>query len=157
MTIVTMRRDDNARRAAVWEDLVLAAHLLEAALERQSQRDGAISHSHFKLLILLSGADNHTLGLKALADTLRFSPSRVSHTIAVLERQGLVTRDRAPAGRRAYEATLTPQGRLLVARVLRAQRKEIRDVLFDNLAESETAALGTISANLIAVLDRLHV
>ncbi|MGN9813394.1 MarR family winged helix-turn-helix transcriptional regulator [Micromonospora sp. BQ11] len=151
---MTVRRDDDLNRAAVWHDFVLAAHLLEAALERQSQRDGNISHGHFKLLVLLSAAENQTLGLKALADMLRFSPSRVSHTLNVLERQGLVTRSRVPTGRRAYEATLTPQGRLLVVRVLRAQRTEIRDALFDSLGPADTAALGKISARVIEALDQ---
>lgn len=151
---MTVRRDDDLDRAAVWHAFVLAAHLLEAALERQSQRDGNISHGHFKLLVLLSAAENQTLGLKALAGMLRFSPSRVSHTLNVLERQGLVTRGRVPKGRRAYEATLTSQGRLLVVRVLRAQRSEIRDVLFDSLGAEDTAALGKISTRVIDVLDQ---
>lgn len=94
------------------------------------------------------------MGLKALAGELRFSPSRVSHTLTVLERQGLVIRGRVPEGRRAYEATLTSQGRLLVVRVLRAQRAEIRDVLFDNLGASDTAALGRIGARVVEVLDQ---
>ncbi|WP_381798800.1 MarR family winged helix-turn-helix transcriptional regulator [Streptomyces niveus] len=154
---MTTRPDDDFDRAAVWHDLVLAAHLLEVALERQSQRDGNISHGHFKLLVLLSAAENQTMGLKALAGELRFSPSRVSHTLTVLECQGLVTRARVPAGRRAYEATLTSQGRLLVVRVLRAQRAEIRDVLFDNLGAPDTAALGRISARVVEVLDQTDV
>ncbi|MFD3482587.1 MarR family winged helix-turn-helix transcriptional regulator [Streptomyces sp. NPDC058665] len=151
---MTTRRDDDLDRATLWHDLVLAAHLLEVALERQSQRDGNISHGHFKLLVLLSAAENQTMGLKALAGELRFSPSRVSHTLTVLERQGLVTRGRVPEGRRAYEATLTSRGRLLVVGVLRAQRAEIRDVLFDNLGASDTAALGRISARVVEVLDQ---
>lgn len=85
MNTVTTRRDDDLDRATLWHDLVLAAHLLEVALERQSQRDGSVSHGHFKLLVLLSAAENQTMGLKALAGELRFSPSRVSHTLTVLE------------------------------------------------------------------------
>lgn len=151
---MTTRRDDDLDRATLWHDLVLAAHLLEVALERQSQRDGSVSHGHFKLLVLLSAAENQTMGLKALAGELRFSPSRVSHTLTVLERQGLVSRRRVPAGRRAYEATLTSRGRLLVVRVLRAQRAEIRDVLFGDLGASDTATLGRISARVVEVLDQ---
>ncbi|AGZ44031.1 MarR family winged helix-turn-helix transcriptional regulator [Actinoplanes friuliensis] len=151
---MTTHQDDNPDRAAVWHDLVLAGHLLEVALERQSQRDGNIAHGHFKLLVLLNEAENQTLGLKTIAGMLCYSLSRVSHTIAVLEREGLVTRGRVPTGRRAYEATLTPQGRKLVVRVLRTQRTEIRDVLFDSLSASDVAALGKISARLVEMLDQ---
>ncbi|NJQ00542.1 MarR family winged helix-turn-helix transcriptional regulator [Streptomyces zingiberis] len=145
--------DDGPGRAAVWHDLILATHLLETALERQTQRDGGISHGHFKLLVLLSAAEDRTLGLKSLADVLRFSQSRVSHALAALERQGLVTRRPVAGGRRASEATLTREGQLLVSRVLRSQRREIRDPLFDGLGETATAALGDAGARIVSFLD----
>jgi len=141
-------------RAVVWRGLVLAAHLLQVALERQSQRVGNIPYGHLKVLVLLSGAPRQTLGLKTLAETLRFSPSRVSHAITALESRGLITRGRVPEGRRAYEATLTSQGQLLVARVLRAQRTDIRDVLLDSLGASDAAALGKISSLVVEILER---
>ncbi len=145
--------DDGLDRITVWRDLVLAIHLLETALERQAQRDGGISHGHFKLLVLLSAAPDQTLGLKSLADTLRFSQSRISHALTALERLGLVTRRPTAGGRRASEATLTNQGRLLVGRVLRGQRREIRDPLFAALGSLGTLALGDISARVVEFLD----
>lgn len=145
--------DDSPGRVAVWEDLILAMHLLESALERQAHRDGGVSHGHFKLLVLLNAAENQTLGLKCLADSLRFSPSRISHALTALERQGLVTRRPTPGGRRSSEATLTDDGRRLVGRVLLAQRREIRDPLFDDLGDLATLALGDISARIIRSLD----
>ncbi|MFI8527265.1 MarR family winged helix-turn-helix transcriptional regulator [Promicromonospora sukumoe] len=128
-------------------------HLLETALERQTQRDGGVSHGHFKLLVLLRAAENQTLGLKYLADFLRFSQSRVSHALTALENQGLVTRRPTVGGRRASEASLTDDGRRLVEQVLRGQRREIRDPLFDQLGDVDTATLGDISSRLIRSLD----
>jgi DNA-binding MarR family transcriptional regulator len=151
-----VERDDGLDRVTVWRDLILATHLLETALERQTQRDGGIPHGHFKLLVLLSAADNQTLALKVLAQRLRFSQSRISHALTALESQGLVTRRPTAGGRRASEATLTNEGRLLVARVLRAQRREIRDPLLTGLGELGTVALGDISARIIKLLDDEH-
>ncbi|MFD6988527.1 MarR family winged helix-turn-helix transcriptional regulator [Streptomyces sp. NPDC059943] len=145
--------DNRLDRIAVWQDLILATHLLETALERQAQRDGGLTHGHFKLLVLLSAAANQTLALKSLADTLRFSQSRISHALTTLEAQGLVTRRPTTGGRRASEATLTPDGRLVVVRVLRAQRREIRDPIFDGLGALGTFALGDITGRLITLLD----
>ena len=139
----------------MWHDLVLATHLLETALERQSQRAGGLSHGHVKILVLLHAADDRTLGLKGLADSLRFSQSRVSHALTALERQGLVTRRSTVGGRRAFEASLTGDGRRLVARVLRTQRHEIRDPLFDGLGDVGTVALGDLSARIISLLEEL--
>ncbi|PRZ08322.1 DNA-binding MarR family transcriptional regulator [Isoptericola sp. CG 20/1183] len=145
--------DDDLGRASVWQDLVLATHLLETALDRQSQRDGGVSHGHFKILVLLHAAESHTLGLKSLAETLRFSPSRISHAVTALEHQGLVVRRPATGGRRAYDAVLTADGRRVVGRVLRSQRREIRDPLLEELGGLGTAALGDLSARIIGLLD----
>ncbi|WP_277211035.1 MarR family winged helix-turn-helix transcriptional regulator [Isoptericola croceus] len=145
--------DDSLGRASVWQDLVLATHLLETALDRQSQREGGVSHGHFKILVLLHAAESHTRGLKSLAETLRFSPSRISHAVTALERQGLVERRPATSGRRAHDAVLTSGGRRVVRRVLRSQRREIRDPLLDELGGLGTAALGDLSARLIRLLD----
>nr|WP_246256057.1 MarR family transcriptional regulator [Isoptericola halotolerans] len=144
---------DGVDEPGVWQDFILAVHLLEAALERQSQRDGGISHGQFKVLVLLSAAKDQTVGLKSLAESLRFSQSRISHALTTLERQGLVVRRPTTGGRRASEATLTNDGRRLVGRVLRAQRQEIRDALFAGLGTHGTAALGDISARIIEILD----
>jgi DNA-binding MarR family transcriptional regulator len=145
--------DDSLGRASVWQDLVLATHLLESALDRQSQREGGVSHGHFKILVLLHAAEGQALGLKSLADTLRFSPSRISHAVTALERQGLVVRRPATGGRRAHDAVLTADGRRVVRRVLRSQRLEIRDPLLDDLGGPGTAALGDLSARIITLLD----
>jgi hypothetical protein len=74
--------DDSPGRVAVWRDLILAVHLLEAALDRQARRDGGTPHGHFKLLVLLDAADRRTRALKSLTDSLRFpwrglSPGRI--------------------------------------------------------------------------------
>jgi DNA-binding MarR family transcriptional regulator len=146
--------DDSLGRITAWQNLLLASHLLDTVLERQAQRDGDISHGHFKLLVLLDAAQNQALGLKALAEALRFSFSRVSHAITTLEKNHLVTRRvNIAGGRRTAEAVLTPEGRQVVRRVLRAQRDEIREPLFDALGDRQTAALGRICADLIKVID----
>jgi DNA-binding MarR family transcriptional regulator len=138
---------------AAWPNLVMMMHLLQTSLERQAQRDGDVSHGQFMLLVLLSGAKDQTRGLTDLADTLRYSPSRVSHALTVLERRGLVTRRRTAGGRRAWEATLTREGRLLTGRVLRGQRRDIRDPLLAELGDADAATLAEVSARVITVLD----
>lgn len=140
-------------RVAIWHDLVLAMHLLETALDRQAQREAGISHGQFKLLVLLSASTNQTLQLKDLADSLHFSPSRVSHALSTLEHQNLVARRPTTGGRRATEATLTNEGRLLVGRVLRTQRRDIRDPLFHRLGEIGTVALGELCVRAIEVFE----
>lgn len=146
---------DDPASVAVWESLVLAVHLLDSALEQQAQRDGGISHGQFKILVLLSAAPDRTLGLSQLAEQLRFSLSRLSHAVTTLGRRGLVHRRPIPEGRRAYEATLTADGTAVVARVLRAQRTQLRDPLIDAI-DVDAAELVTLTRRVIATLDQLN-
>jgi len=36
-----------------WRSLVLASHVLDDALDRQSQRDGGLPHAYYKVLVFL--------------------------------------------------------------------------------------------------------
>jgi DNA-binding MarR family transcriptional regulator len=140
-------------RTAIWRDLVMATHLLDTALERQSQRDGQISHGHFKILVLLAEAPGRAVSLKSIADTLRFSISRISHAVSVLEREGLVERRAVQGGRRAFEALLTADGRDKVRDVIGPQRREIRDPLLGALDDDDLRDFGRIAARLVAQLE----
>ncbi|NMO51485.1 hypothetical protein HH310_09815 [Actinoplanes sp. TBRC 11911] len=144
---------DDAARVTAWESLILAAHVLDAALERQAQRDGGISHGQFKILVLLAGTPRVTLGLKDVADILRYSLSRLSHALGTLERQGLVVRYPVVGGRRAQEATLTPEGRKLVTKVLRSQRSALRDPVLGSLSDEDVATLTRLSNHVIEHVD----
>jgi DNA-binding MarR family transcriptional regulator len=145
---------DDVDRLSTWHDLVLAAHLLDTALERQSQRDGGLSHSHFKILILLAGVRERRLPLSELSRSLRFSISRISHAVSALQRAGLVERRPLAGGRRSYEAVITARGRDTVRTVLRAQSREIRDPLLDAIGRDGEQKLAQIASIIVATLDR---
>lgn len=148
-----MAQPSDAQRQTTWHDLVLATHLLDTALERQAQRDGAISHGHIKILVLLSSAPDSRLSLKQLADSLRFSISRISHAVSSLQENGLVERRPLAGGRRSFEAVLTGAGREKVRGVLGAQRRGIRDPLLDGLGAARENELAVIAARLVELLD----
>lgn len=125
--------DDDESRAGAWGALVLASHLFDAALQRHTRQAGGLSYGQFKILVLLSGAPDATLGLSELSETLRYSISRVSHAVTRLESEGLLSRSSTSGTRPAYQATLTPAGRKLVARVIASQQSALRDPVLDAL------------------------
>ncbi|MFD9700439.1 MarR family winged helix-turn-helix transcriptional regulator [Lentzea sp. NPDC059081] len=136
-----------------WQSLVILAHLVEAELERKTQLDGGIPHSHFKILALLAGADRHTMGLSKLSGALRFHKSRLSHALRALETAGLLRREDTPEKGRAYQAVLTPRGLDLVDRVLPAQDAFARDTVLAGLTWTEIRQLRTVAEKIIANLD----
>ncbi|WP_043714748.1 MarR family winged helix-turn-helix transcriptional regulator [Kutzneria sp. 744] len=128
-----------------WQALVILAHLVEAELERQTQHDAGISHSHFKVLALLAGAPDHTMGLTKLSQALRFHKSRLSHALAKLEAGGLLRREDTPEKGRAYQAVLTRAGLRLVNRALPLQDAFARDTVLAGLSREQIKQLRAIA------------
>ncbi|GHH38789.1 MarR family winged helix-turn-helix transcriptional regulator [Lentzea cavernae] len=136
-----------------WQSLVILAHLVEAGLERKTQLDAGIPHSHFKILALLAGADQHTMGLTRLSRALQFHKSRLSHALRTLESAGLLRREDTPEKGRAYQAVLTRRGLDLVERVLPLQDAFARDTVLAGLTSTEIRQLRTIADKINTNLD----
>jgi DNA-binding MarR family transcriptional regulator len=137
-----------------WQSLVILSHLVEAELERQTQQDAGISHSHFKILALLAGAPDHTMGLTKLSRALRFHKSRLSHGLAKLEADGLLRREDTPEKGRAYQAVLTEAGLALVEHALPRQDAFARDTALVGLSRAQIKQLRTIAETITANLER---
>ena len=128
-----------------WRSLVLATHSLEEALDRQSRRDGGIPHSHYKLLVFLYEGGEAGIPMSALAEQLQYSPSRLTHSLASLERSGWARRDRSPDDRRVQLASITQSGREIVRAVTPGQVREIREPVVVGLSDEELALIARIA------------
>ncbi len=136
-----------------WRALVMAAHGLEEALDRQSRRDGGIPHSHYKLLVFLYEAGDAGVVMSALAAQLRYSPSRLAHSLASLERSGWALRERSPEDRRVQVAHITPEGRAIVRAVTPGQVREVRRPVLAALTDDELAIVTRLGAKIIAATE----
>ncbi len=133
-----------------WRALVFAAHSLEEALDRQSRRDGGIPHSHYTLLVVLYEAGEAGTPMSALAAQLRYSPSRLAHALASLERSGWATREKSQEDRRVQLARITAEGRAVVRAVTPGQVREIRMPVLEGLSAEDRETLVRISRHIIA-------
>jgi len=136
-----------------WRSLVLATHVLDDALDRQSQRDGGLPHAYYKVLIFLYEAPERRMTMSALAETLRFSLSRITHAIASMEKSGWVLRSIDPDDRRVRIVRLTEQGVALVRHVSPRQATEVREKAFAQLTPQQVEQLTEIGRALVAGLD----
>ena len=142
-----------AEERTAWIRLALVSSSLPAALDAQLIRDSNISHIDYLVLTLLAQAQEQTLPMSRLAALSGSSPSRLSHVVTGLEKDGYVTRARAETDARVILATLTPAGRDVARVAAPGHLRNIRELVFDRLSSEQVAALSETMATILGALD----
>lgn len=143
----------NDDEQATWRSYLLATQLLDEALDRQLQRDAALPHAYYAILVALSEAPDRTRRMTELAQLLRHSPSRTTHAVASLERSGLVERRRCPSDGRGQFAVLTPAGQRALELAAPGHVEEVRRLVFDRLSPAQQRALRDACTTLLTGLE----
>lgn len=143
----------NADEHRAWRAFVLTMHLLDQALDQQLQRDSGLPHAHYMILVILSESPDRQLRMSDLARGLRYSPSRMSHAVASLERNGWIERRPTPTDRRGQLALLTEAGFQALATAAPGHVAEVRARVFDQLTPDQVAQLGQICDALLPGLE----
>lgn len=127
--------------------------LLEDRLDADLHREFGISLTEYEILVRLSERDRR-LRMAQLADSLAHSRSRMTHTVARMERSGYVERSVSPDDGRGIVCTLTDRGMALLEAAAPAHVQGVRDYLIDLVDPDDFAALGrvmnTVTDKLIA-------
>ena len=119
---------------------------------REGQRAGELSFAHFRLLTFLLDADRLPAGRMAAQADL--SPAAATQALDLLERRGMVHRERDPDDRRVVVASLTEEGRRLVEARRSAFRALWKQTLGD-LSAAELAAGATVLGRVTTFLEEL--
>ena len=143
--------DDEEQRT--WRAFLWASLLLHESLDRQLQRDAAMPHAYYMILVMLSEAPDRSMTMTELARRVRSSPSRLSHAVARLEARGWVCRDKLPADARTTVAALTGAGFAALEEAAPGHVEEVRRVLFDQLTPDQVRRLHDISRAMLTRLD----
>jgi len=136
-----------------WRSLVLVTHVLDDALDRQSQRDGGLPHAYYKVLIYLYETPGRRLSMGQLAEQQRYSTSRMTHAVTAMEKSGWVRRTVSPTDRRVRLVELTEEGVDLVRTVSPQQVVDVRQKVFARLTTTQVAQLDAISLAIVDGLD----
>ncbi len=119
---------------------------------REGQRADELSLAHYRLLTCLLDAVRLPAG--RLAGAADLSPAATTQMLDLLERRGMVSRERDPQDRRIVVVALTPEGRRLTS----ARRAEFRAVwaeVLGELTEAEQAAGVRVLERMAAALETL--
>ncbi|MGI9124507.1 MAG: MarR family winged helix-turn-helix transcriptional regulator [Mycobacterium sp.] len=123
-------------------------HFLEAALRLYGSLNRSLSDQHkltlvdVRLLVILDKSETGSARMGDLAEQLLSLPSRVTRQIRRLEEGGLVQREASPEDGRGVLASITDQGRAVVAEAITTYADGVRQRFLRPLTRPQMSALG---------------
>lgn len=139
-----------------WLSYVATTTLLEAALDRQLQREASMSHAYYQILAMLSESPRRTLRMSDLAAVTQSSQSRLSHAVARLEGNGWIRRVPCLDDRRSTLAQLTDDGFAALAEAAPGHVRTVRELMFDRLTPEQVTQLREICTAVLGGLTMEH-
>ncbi|MDN5894735.1 MAG: MarR family transcriptional regulator [Nocardioides sp.] len=141
-----------AEQQRAWRAYMIGTILLTDRLDAELRQEFGIGLNEYEVLVRLSEREDRQLRMSALADAMRFSRSRVTHTIKRMEAAGLVSRGDATGDGRGVTAKLTDHGLQVLVRAAPRHVDGVRAHLVDLVDQDDFAAMGRV---MDTVVDRL--
>ena len=135
-----------------WRAFLVGTTLLMDRLDKDLRERHGLSMPEYEILVRLSEAKGHRMRMAVLAGSVSHSRSRVTHTVARMERSGLVDRSACPSDGRGVEAVLTRRGMAVLVEAAPTHVAGVREFLVDVADEEDFAAVGRVFG---AVTDKL--
>lgn len=142
----------NADQQRSWRAYLVGTTLLTERLDRDLRENHDLSLPEYEMLVRLSEAPNRRLRMAVLADSVSHSRSRVTHTIARLEKSGFVERVTCADDGRGVEAVISDEGSAALTEAAPTHVAGVRNLLVDLAVQDDFAAVGRVFN---AVTDRL--
>jgi DNA-binding MarR family transcriptional regulator len=127
-----------------WRAYILGTELLQHQLDHELREEHGISFSEYEILVRLSETPDGRMRMATLADSMCHSRSRVTHTVARMERAGLVERQPSRSDGRGVEAVMTDLGRERLVEAAPTHVRGVRAHLVDLATSDDFLALGRI-------------
>ncbi len=132
----------SADQQRVWRAYLVGTTLLMDRLERDLRDSHDLSLPEYEILVRLSEAPERRLRMAELASSVKNSRSRITHTIARMEREGLVARRQCASDGRGVFAALTDAGYAKLVATAPAHVASVREGLIDAVAPADLEAVG---------------
>lgn len=142
----------DAEQQAAWRAFIVGSTLLMDTLDRELRQAHDISLGEYEILVRLSESPDRTLRMAKIAESMRHSRSRVTHTVTRMERDGLIRREAASDDKRGVDAVMTEKGWELLQAAAHTHVSGVRAHFVDLADPADYAALGRV---MDAVSDQL--
>ncbi|MBB3753374.1 DNA-binding MarR family transcriptional regulator [Mycolicibacterium sp. BK634] len=151
------RRKDyplNASQQRTWLNYMRVYHRLEYEMNRQLLADCALSLSDYTVMNALSQATGRRRQLTALATTIGWERSRLSHHLQRMTGRGLVERVRSDTDGRATDVVLTEAGWTALRSAAPLHAEWVRTLFFSDLDAHQESELADTLATVYDTLLR---
>jgi DNA-binding MarR family transcriptional regulator len=125
-----------------WRSYLLGTTLLMDRLDRDLRETHELSLPEYEILVRLSESPGRRLRMAEIADAVKNSRSRITHTVARLERSGLVERRACDTDGRGVLAILTDVGFAKLERAAHDHVASVRAALIDVVDDDDLRAVG---------------
>ena len=129
---------------AAWRSFLTGSQLLTTQLDKEMREAHGIGMPEYEILVRLSEHDDRTMRMALLATDTTMSRSRLTHSVARMEKKGLLERFSIPEDGRGVNCAMTDAGWDLLVTAAPTHVAGVRSHLVDLLAPEEMASLGRI-------------
>ncbi len=136
----------------VWRSFLGGTIVLNDRLDRDLRNAHGLSMPEYEILVRLSEAPERSIRMAELAAAVSHSRSRVTHTIARLEREGLVFRGQCSEDGRGVSAVMTDKGFSLLEKAAHTHVRGVHSHLVENASPEEFEVLGQIMQRVMTTL-----
>jgi DNA-binding MarR family transcriptional regulator len=148
----TQTRWLDAQQQASWRAFLGGTTVLFDRLDRDLRATIGIALPEYEILVRLSESPQRHLRMAVLAASLAHSRSRVTHTVARLERLGAVERTSCDTDGRGVLCQMTDAGWELLKRAAHIHVTGVREYLVDVAEPDDLAAVGRVFSAVSAKL-----
>ncbi len=137
-----------------WRSYLRMQSRLTAELGRHLQTSSDLSLADYDVLVHLTDAPDGRLRPFEIQRALDWEQSRLSHHLSRMQRRGLVAREECAEDGRGAVVAITEAGRQAITAAAPGHVETVRRLFFDALTPEQVAALGRLSGQVLARLDR---
>jgi len=137
----------------IWRAFLGGTTVLMDRLDRDLRSQHGLSMPEYEILVRLSEAPGRAIRMAELADAVSHSRSRVTHTIARLEREGIVVRGQCSDDGRGVSAVLTDHGFSVLEEAAHTHVRGVNDYLIENADPDDLAAVGRVMQHVLEGLQ----
>lgn len=131
----------DAEQQRIWRTYLMATALLDVRLGVDLKPYG-LDLGEYEVLAALSEAKGREMRMSDLAETVHQSRSRLTHTVARMERDGLIERKADSLDKRGVRAHLTDEGFELLRQAAPTHVTAVRRFFVDTMSDDDFRALG---------------